>query len=103
MFSHPVVAALATRRLTALVVEDEITKPLRQAVNRWAKDSPEFSLRERIDFMVNCGACASVWAAGAVLLLDRFTAGRLVLQLLATSAAAQITEAVTQRIQEGGF
>lgn len=74
---------LAVDRITRLVVEDEITRPIRDWVNnRW----PE----SKVSYLVNCKACVSVWAglvvysgkiprpllsglaaSGAVLLMDR--------------------------------
>ncbi len=96
--SNPIVLVLATQRLTKLVVEDEITSPVRQRIDAWAGDSPEGTLKERINFAVNCGACTSVWAAGAVLLADRFPAGRLLLRVLAGSSAALLLNAYQEKM-----
>lgn len=93
--------ALATQRLTQLIVEDDITAPLRIAVSRWAEGHEEFSFRERVDYALNCGACASVYAGAAVLLADRFSAGRFLLRVLAASGAALATKAVIKRLDEG--
>jgi hypothetical protein len=93
------VLVLATQRLTQLVVEDDITRPLRIAVSRWAKGHEEFSFRERVDFALNCGACASVYAGAAVLLADRSRAGRVLLRVLAASGAALATKAVIEKLE----
>lgn len=53
--------ALATSRLTRLVVDDHITEPLRQRV--WDVDPPE---NMRAGFVLTCHACTSVWAAALV-------------------------------------
>jgi len=97
--SNPIVLALATQRLTQLVVEDEITKPLRIAVSRWAAGAEEFSFRERVDFALNCGACASVYAGAAVLLADRFPAGRVLVRVLSASAAALAMKAAVEKLE----
>jgi hypothetical protein len=97
--SNPLVLVLSTQRLTQLVVEDEITRPLRVAVEKWAAGYPENSLRERVDFAVNCGACASVWTAAAVLIADQFPAGRVLLRILAASAAALGVKAVLDKLE----
>lgn len=90
---------LATQRLTQLVVEDDITRPLRIAVSRWAEGHEEFSFRERVDFAFNCGACASIYAGAAVLLADRFPAGRALVRMLSASAAALAAKAVVEKLE----
>lgn len=97
--SNPIVLALATQRLTQLVVDDEITAPLRGAVSRWAEGHEEYSFRERVDFALNCPACASVYAGAAVLLADRIPAGRALLRVLAASAAALAAKAVVTKLE----
>ena len=97
--SNPLVLALATQRLTQLVVEDDITKPLRIAVSKWAQGHEEFSFRERVDFALNCGACASVYAGAAVLLADKHPAGRALLRVLAASAAALIVKSAADKLE----
>jgi len=93
------VLALATQRLTQLVVEDDITRPLRIAVSKWAKGHGEFSFRERVDFALNCGACASVYAGAAVLLADRLPAGRFLLRVMAVSGAALAAKAAIEKLE----
>lgn len=53
--------ALATSRITRLVVDDHITQPLREKL--WEIDPPE---NMRAGFVATCHACTSVWAAGLV-------------------------------------
>ena len=54
--------ALAVYRLTRLVVEDEITAPLREAVlTRW----PE----SRAAYLVTCPYCVGVWAGALAVVL----------------------------------
>jgi Protein of unknown function (DUF1360) len=58
-----VIDALATERLTRLVVDDEITADLREWV--WKKYPPEST---KIGYLLTCPFCASVWAGGLVAL-----------------------------------
>lgn len=90
---------LATQRLTQLVVEDDITKPLRIAVSNWAAGAEDFSFRERVDFALNCGACASIYAGAAVLLASRFPAGRALVRVLSASAAALAIKSAVERLE----
>lgn len=67
---------LAAHRLTTLVTEDEITRPMRENVhNYW------------FNYLVNCKKCTSIWAAAAVLLLSQFLPGKFIVGTLATSEA----------------
>ncbi len=54
----------AAHRITKLIVEDEISRPIREAVaERWP-DS-------RLAYLVTCPYCVSVWAGAAVVILPR--------------------------------
>jgi hypothetical protein len=99
VLSNPVVLVLATQRLTQLVVEDEITAPLRGVVSRWAQGWEEGSFRERIDFALNCGACTSVYAGAAVLLADKHPIGRALVRVLAASAASLAFKAAVDKLE----
>jgi len=55
------VDALATYRLTRLVVEDEITAPIRNRV--WERHDPADS---KIGYLLTCPWCVSIWAGAAV-------------------------------------
>lgn len=48
------VAMLATARLTRLIVEDDITLPLRDAAHNY---------HPKLGQLVSCRSCTSVWAA----------------------------------------
>lgn len=64
------VRAAATWRLTKLVTEDEITRPVREAIDaRWPGS--------QVSYLVNCPACVSVWAGLAVAVMPRALAGAL--------------------------
>lgn len=67
MRTHEIETAIdvaATWRITRLVVEDEITRPMREAVaERW----PE----SKLAYLVTCPYCVSVWAGAAVQVLPR--------------------------------
>jgi hypothetical protein len=67
------VLILATKRITRLVTEDEITRSLRLA----AAD------KGALEYLVGCTSCVSVWAGAASLVLPRR-----VRYLLASSEAA---------------
>lgn len=96
---NPLVLALATHRLTQLVVEDEITEPVRIKVSEWAAGHEQFSFRERVDFALNCGACASVYAGALVLALDHFAAGRVLVRVLAASQSAHLVKAGITKLE----
>ncbi|QEM41545.1 hypothetical protein SEA_FORZA_76 [Gordonia phage Forza] len=79
------VFALATRRLTHLIVEDKITETARNRVldntsNYW------------INYLLTCTKCMSIWAAIAVLLLGRQSFGRAILNTLALSEASILVD-----------
>ena len=80
-----VVAGLAVARLTSLIAEDEITAPLRDAVDRWVGDAPQYSLKERIGYLVSCPRCVSVYAAAGILIAGRMRWGRPLVKVLAAS------------------
>lgn len=72
------VAALATRRLTSLMVDDEITNNLREKM--YSYDNYYLS------YLFTCRKCSSVWAGFAVLLLLRSRLpGRMIADTLALS------------------
>lgn len=79
---------VATARLAALASQDEITQPLRNIVDRWAKDAEYGSFRDRVSYLVNCKRCTSVWAAALVIVLWTRPAGRQIVRGLAFSQGA---------------
>ena len=73
-------AALATRRLTTVVVEDEIAREVREGV--WQKFPPETT---KIGYLLTCRKCSSVWAGATVFALSRFRVTRWIVAALALS------------------
>ena len=92
------VESLAVARLTRLVTEDEITRPVRERVERWADGKPEGSVAERASFGITCAACSSVWAAAAVLAARGHPVGRSAVAVLALSQAGILVLAVNDRL-----
>jgi hypothetical protein len=113
-----VVFGLATARLTQLVVDDEITQPLRTSIAQHRVkliNLPNMDgrlvvepLDERVevdsrwtalDEAVNCHACTSIWAAGGVLLASSAgPVGRFLTHVLALSQAGQLVQSLIERI-----
>lgn len=114
------VLGLAAARLTQLVVEDEITRPIREAVQR--RSIKEFQpVRDgrlvveplgkheipqpvqpwdAIDTLINCPACTSVWTGAGVLTAEQAgPVGRFLVRVLALSQAALAVQAVIERIE----
>lgn len=82
----------ATWRLTRLVTEDEVTRPLREAVSkRWPGS--------RVEYLVNCPACVSVWAGAAATVMPKWLACSLALSAgtLGVKWVAEATEAGISR------
>lgn len=96
---NAIAAVFATHRLATLIVEDEITRPVREAVFDWAEGAEEFSLRERVASALDCKACMSVWSGAAVLVACQFRVGRWAVGILAASGAALALESVVQRLE----
>lgn len=86
--SKAVVALFATDRLVQLVVEDELTRPVREAIEkRWPGSG--------LAYAVNCRACASVWVG---LLVSSGLIPRRVLSGLALSSAVQTVRQQDDRV-----
>ncbi|HEX6681566.1 MAG TPA: DUF1360 domain-containing protein [Candidatus Limnocylindrales bacterium] len=96
---NPVVTVLATQRLTQLVVEDEITAPIRDGIVTWSNRYREGSWQDRLGYLVTCPACTSVWAGAALLAAAHHPVGRLLARVLAASGAALLVEAVIGRLE----
>lgn len=96
------ILSLATARLTQLVVDDAITEPGRDAINDGYQNAPGGSPKEAVlhvaDEIINCHACTSVWAGGAVLTAEQFGVGRFLVRVLALSQAALAVKAIIERI-----
>lgn len=59
---------VVTERITEIIVDSELTAPLRKKIKKWVYglDKPPepglwFNIKTRIDYLINCGYCASVW------------------------------------------
>lgn len=83
--------ALATARLTRLVLRDEITAPVRRPVVEWALTSrapygvgPPFA-HPRLAYLLGCDWCVSIWAASVVVAVYRWPFGRALVRVLAAS------------------
>lgn len=96
---NPLTIVLATRRLTQLVVEDELTRPIRERIGKWGDRHPEGSVPDRLAYLPTCSACASVWAAAVLLGASRLPAGRVLVRILALSGAALAAQAVVDRLE----
>jgi hypothetical protein len=85
---NSLITVLAAARLTSLVAEDELTQPIRNAVDDWAQVAPDSSLRNRLAYLVSCSRCVSVWAGAGILLAQTVPAARPLVKVLALSQAA---------------
>lgn len=86
------VSLAATHRITKLVVEDEITRPLREYIEeRWSGS--------RLAYLVSCPACVSVWAGAAVVAMPKPLRWTLALSdgTMLTKWAAELAEAAAGR------
>jgi hypothetical protein len=92
------ILSLATARLTQLIVDDEITQPIRDRVDSWGENAPQNSLPERVDTAINCHACTSTWAGAGILVAEQTGVGRFLVRVLALSQAALAIKAVIERI-----
>lgn len=93
----PLIIGAATVRLTLLLSRDEVTQPIRDALDVAAVGAPHGSLVERLSYLFSCHKCTSVWAATAVVGAWTFggRTGRALVQALAASqAAVMIIEAI---------
>lgn len=95
---NPVLLALATQRLTQLIVKDELTRPVREAIEDWADGASEFSFKDRVAVLTSCPACMSVWSAFAILAASRVKAGRWAIAGLAASGGALMVQAVINKL-----
>lgn len=81
-------AVLATDRLTRLITEDEISRPVREDIARRWPDS-------RIAYLVTCKACVSVWTG---LLVSSGKLPARVVSALALSGAVLFTDRQEDRL-----
>ena len=109
------ILGMAAARLTQLVVDDEITEPIRDRIQRLSVKGAEAGTGplgsnlliahpfwDKVDTAVNCHACSSVWAGGGVLAAEQAgPVGRFLVRTLALSQAALAVKAVIERIDRG--
>lgn len=69
--AHLLLGASATYRLTRLITEDEITRPLRERL--WDRYPPESTA---IGYLISCPHCVSIYAGAAVTGLAFIAASR---------------------------
>lgn len=81
------ISVLATKRVVRLVVQDEITRPLRELVGQ---------RNPRLSYLVGCKSCSSVWAG----LLCVYVMPRSVKVALALSEAAILADLAASFIEE---
>lgn len=86
------VVALATKRITRLIVDDTILDEVRDAF--WERFPPEES---KLGYVITCHACSSVWAAAIV--ASGLVPKKLVTLLALSEAALQIN-AVEDKLSE---
>lgn len=79
---------LAVDRLTQLVVDDEITRPVREFVDRRWPGS-------KLSYLVSCKACVSVWAG---LVVSSGKIPRSVLSALAASNVVLLVDRNDERL-----
>lgn len=81
------IGALATYRITRLIVEDKITEDLRNKI--WENYSPE---QTKLGYLLTCVHCTSVWVGLGVLIAQKFapTPARVVVDTFATAAAVSL-------------
>lgn len=65
---NALVKTLAIARLTTLVAQDEITEPIRQWVTALADNHESNVLITKLEYLISCTRCVSIWAAFAVVL-----------------------------------
>ncbi len=87
-----VATALATKRMTRLIVDDTVLDEVRDAI--WAKYPPETS---KLGYLISCHACSSTWAAALVTsrLIPPFMRN-----VLALSESALLLQAVEERLTD---
>lgn len=96
---NALITAMAVHRLSKLITEDEIMRPVRERVFAWAEGSKEFSPQERVATLIECIACMSVWSAAGILVASQSRVGRWLAGILAASDAALGIEAIIGRLE----
>lgn len=87
-----IIDILATYRLTKLVIEDELTGDLRDAINA------RVSANGKIAFLLTCPWCVSFWAGLAVFAIRRYAPEDFADILNSTLAASAVTGLMYERL-----
>lgn len=68
-----IILSIVTERITEIIVESELFAPLREAIKKWTYpvDNPPIddfiqACKIKLDKLISCGYCASVWVAGII-------------------------------------
>lgn len=88
--------ALATYRLTKLVIEDEITQELRMKAYQEINNLPP-KLANKLTYFLGCPWCVSIWAAGFLVVLKQ-VAPNLHKLLTTTLAASAVTGLLFEKV-----
>lgn len=88
--------ALATYRLTKLVIDDEITQELRMKAYQEIDKLPP-KLANKLSYFLGCPWCVSIWAAGFLVLLKK-VAPNLHELLTTILSASAVTGIIASRV-----
>lgn len=88
--------ALATYRLTKLVIDDEITLELRMKAYQEIDKLPP-KLSNKLAYFLSCPWCVSIWAAGFLILLKKVAPNIHELLTMILSASA-VTGIISSRV-----
>lgn len=92
-----VIDALATYRLTKLVIDDYITQDLRDKAFAELAKLENNKLARKAEYLLTCPWCVSIWAAGFLVLL-RLTAPNLAQYLNTLLAASAVTGVLYEKV-----
>jgi hypothetical protein len=90
------VTGLATYRATKLVIDDEVTRELRE----WVTDrlmKVDTAAARKVLYLIQCPWCVSIWTAGGLLLLRRRHPDAYEL-LAGVLAASAVTGILSERV-----
>lgn len=88
--------ALATYRLTKLVIDDKITEDVRSKIFKEIHRLPK-PMQAKVSYFLTCPWCVSIWAAGFLGLL-RLKAPNLADYLSTLLAASAVTGILAERV-----
>lgn len=87
--------ALATYRLTKLVIDDEVTAELRDAAYTHLNNHPG-KLSKKLTYFLSCPWCVSIWA-GAAITVTRVVSPRAANAISGLLAASAVTGLLYER------